>query len=62
MTLQANVTTLLTEWMDARDAIEAIDWTAANKSPKDYVHLWERLGNAEAALSAQARTVSGAKP
>lgn len=49
---------LLTEWREARRAILDIDWgDASNRRPE----LWVRLGNAEAALMAFARTLPETK-
>lgn len=46
---------LVAEWRDARNAIILVDW----KDPvvaKAHIHLWTRLGHAEAALMHYART------
>lgn len=53
--------TLVIEWRDAREAILRADWSNPVVA-KANVHLWTRLGHAEAALMAHARAMQPAIP
>jgi len=52
---------LVIEWRDARETILRADWSNP-VTAKANVHLWTRLGHAEAALMARARAMQPVIP